>query len=238
MQDRHMDQSLDIYIGWDSREPIAYDVAKKTLEDHASVPVRVFPIKVQDLVAQGAYTREIDPLASTEFTYSRFFVPFMAGYKGWALFCDCDFLFLDDVAEILKYRDPALAVACVKHDYTPKATVKMDGKVQTSYPRKNWSSFMLFNCEHPSTRQLTPELINRESGAYLHRMQWAKDEEIGEIPTRWNWLEGWNEKPETGLPGAVHFTNGGPWFKDWQDVDYGDLWRAEADKVEPGWKPI
>lgn len=233
-----MEQSLDIYIGWDSREPIAYDVAEKTLKDHASVPVRVMPIKVQELVEQGAYTRDIDPLASTEFTYSRFFVPYMAGFKGWALFCDCDFLFLDDIAKILSLRDPSKAVLCVKHDYTPKATVKMDGKVQTNYPRKNWSSFMLFNCEHPSTRQLTPELINRESGAYLHRMQWAKDEEIGEIPLQWNWLEGWNEKPLVGTPSAVHFTNGGPWFKDWQNVDYGDEWRAEADKVHPGWQAI
>jgi hypothetical protein len=114
----------------------------------------------------------------------------------------------------------------------------MDGKVQTNYPRKNWSSFMLFNCEHPSTKTLTPEVINSQTGAYLHRMQWAADDEIGALPERWNWLEGWNEKPATGTPGAVHFTNGGPWFKDWQNVDYGDLWRAEASKVDPNWKPI
>jgi hypothetical protein len=97
---------------------------------------------------------------------------------------------------------------------------------------------MLFNCEHPSTRQLTPELVNRETGAFLHRMQWAADDEIGALPTEYNWLEGWNEKPEHGLPKVVHYTSGGPWFKDWQNVDYADLWRAEADIVEPGWKPI
>jgi hypothetical protein len=89
----------------------------------------------------------------------------------------------------------------------------MDGKVQTNYPRKNWSSFMLFNCEHPSTKTLTPEVINSQTGAYLHRMQWAADEEIRGIPGGWNWLEGWSEKPETGTPSAVHFANGGPWFK-------------------------
>lgn len=233
-----MENKLDVYIGWDSREPIAYDVAKKTLLDRASVPVDVHPIKLAELVEKGAYTREVDPLASTEFTYSRFFTPWLAGYKGWALFCDCDFLFLDDVAKLTEYLDPSKAVLCVKHDYTPKATVKMDGKVQTNYPRKNWSSFMLFNCEHPSTRTLTPEVINSQTGAYLHRMQWAADEEIGGIPERWNWLEGWSEKPETGTPSAIHFTNGGPWFKDWQNVDYGDEWRAEASKVDPNWKPI
>lgn len=233
-----MENKLDIYIGWDSREPIAYDVAKKTLLDRASIPVDVHPIKLAELVEKGAYTREVDPLASTEFTYSRFFTPWLAGYKGWALFCDCDFLFLDDIAKLTEYLDPSKAVLCVKHDYTPKATVKMDGKVQTNYPRKNWSSFMLFNCEHPSTKTLTPEVINSQTGAYLHRMQWAADEEIGGIPERWNWLEGWSEKPGTGTPSAIHFTNGGPWFKDWQNVDYGDEWRAEASKVDPNWKPI
>jgi lipopolysaccharide biosynthesis glycosyltransferase len=233
-----VNNSLDVYIGWDSREPIAYDVARHSLLEHATVPVKVIPIKLDDLVSRGAYTREVDPLASTEFTYSRFFTPWLAGFKGWALFCDCDFLFLADVADLLSYRDETKAVLCVKHDYTPKAATKMDGKVQTTYPRKNWSSCMLFNCGHPSTKTLTPEVINRESGAYLHRMQWAKDEEIGEIPVKWNWLEGWNEKPASGTPSAIHFTNGGPWFKDWQDVDYGDLWRAEATKVDPDWKPI
>jgi lipopolysaccharide biosynthesis glycosyltransferase len=233
-----LENRLDIYIGWDSREPIAYDVAEKTLLERASIPVAVHAIKLQELVEKGAYTREVDPLASTEFTYSRFFTPWLAGYKGWALFCDCDFLFLDDIAKLTEYLDPSKAVLCVKHDYTPKATVKMDGKVQTNYPRKNWSSFMLFNCDHPSVKTLTPEVINSQTGAYLHRMQWAADDEIGALPERWNWLEGWNEKPATGTPAAVHFTNGGPWFKDWQNVDYGDLWRAEASKVDPHWKPI
>ncbi|MBA8901960.1 glycosyltransferase [Phyllobacterium sp. P30BS-XVII] len=233
-----MTEQLDIYVGWDSREPIAYEVAKSTILKHASIPVGVEPIVLENLVSRNAYTRDIDPLASTEFTYSRFFTPWLADYKGWALFCDCDFLFFSDVADLLQYRDPQKAVYCVKHDYTPKEGTKMDGKVQTSYPRKNWSSFMLFNCEHPSVRKLTPELINRESGAYLHRMQWAADDEIGEIPTAWNWLEGWNEKPATGTPNAVHFTNGGPWFKDWQDVEYGDVWRKEALKIDPDFKPI
>ena len=233
-----MSKSLDIYIGWDSREPIAFDVAKRTIVDHASIPVRITPIVLNDLVERKVYTREVDPLASTEFTYSRFFTPWLAGYQGWALFCDCDFLFFADVAGLLQYQDESKAVACVKHDYKPKEGLKMDGKVQTTYPRKNWSSFMLFNCAHPSTRKLTPELINRESGAYLHRMQWAADEEIGEIPVSWNWLEGWNDKPVAGTPNAVHFTNGGPWFKNWQDVDYGDEWRAVAREIDVDFKPI
>ncbi|MBE7184820.1 MAG: glycosyltransferase [Methylobacterium mesophilicum] len=233
-----MSDAFRVFIGWDSREPIAYEVAKKTALENSSIPLDIQPIKLDELVERGAYTRDIDPLASTEFTYSRFFTPYLAGYEGWALFCDCDFMFFGDLADLRKYEDPSKAVLCAQHDYQPKDGVKMDGKVQTAYPRKNWSSFMLFNCAHPSTRQLTPERINSETGAYLHRMQWAQDDEIGSLPIEWNWLEGWNQKPASGTPKAVHYTRGGPWFKDWQDVDYGDQWRAEAEKIEPGFKPI
>jgi lipopolysaccharide biosynthesis glycosyltransferase len=221
-----------IYIGWDQREPIAYDVARYSLERRASIPVAVQPIKLDELRARGLYGRGEDPLASTEFTYSRFLTPTLAGFKGWALFCDCDFLWLGDIAGLAAYAKGDKAIYCVHHDYTPKETTKMDGKVQTSYPRKNWSSLMLFNCEHPSVKKLTPEVVNRESGAYLHRMQWAADDEIAELPVEWNWLEGWNEKPAKGTPKAVHFTRGGPWFAQWQNVDYGDLWLAERDALK------
>lgn len=229
---------FSVFIGWDSREDIAYQVAKESLQDHASIDVDVHAIKLPDLVDQGLYSRDVDPLAATEFTYSRFFTPWLAGYEGWALFCDCDFLFLGDVAELLPYCDESKAVACVHHDYTPKATVKMDGKVQTNYPRKNWSSFMLFNCAHPATRKLTPELINTETGAYLHRLQWADDSEIGELPEAWNWLDGWSETPESGFPKAVHYTNGGPWFKEWQNVSYAHLWLERAHHIDPDFKPV
>jgi len=221
-----------IFVGWDQREPIAYDVAKFSLERRASVPVQVIPLKLDELRAQGLYRRDTDPLASTEFTYSRFLTPTLAGFSGWALFCDCDFLWLGDIAGLVQYTTTPKAVYCVQHDYTPKETTKMDGAVQSAYPRKNWSSLMLFNCDHPSVRKLTPDVVNKESGAYLHRMQWAADDEIGELPVEWNWLEGWNEKPPQGTPKAVHFTRGGPWFPNWQNVDYGDLWRAERDAMQ------
>ncbi|MBD9529955.1 glycosyltransferase [Paracoccus sp. PAR01] len=229
---------LTVFIGWDSREDIAYQVARASLLEHASIDVDIRPIRLQELVDAGAYTRQVDPLASTEFTYSRFFTPYLAGYKGWALFCDCDFLFFGDVAELLDRRDDSKAVLCVHHDYTPKNETKMDGKAQTTYPRKNWSSFMLFNCAHPATAKLTPELINRESGAYLHRMQWASDEQIGAIPEEWNWLEGWSEKPNNGNPKAVHYTNGGPWFKNWQDVEYANEWLKSARAIDPDFHPV
>jgi hypothetical protein len=221
-----------IFIGWDQREPEAFDVAKFSLTRRASIPVSVTPIKVAELRAQGLYRRDADPLAATEFTYTRFLTPALAGYSGWALFCDCDFLWLGDIAGLLEYTQAPKAVYCVQHDYRPKEATKMDGAVQTVYPRKNWSSLMLFNCDHPSVQDLTPEVVNRESGAYLHRMQWAADDEIGALPVDWNWLEGWNEKPTQGTPKAVHFTRGGPWFENWRHVDYGDLWLAEREAME------
>jgi hypothetical protein len=230
-----MTSPFRVYIGWDKREPEAYDVARFSLERRASIPVEVVPIKLDELRAKGLFWRDQDPLASTEFTYSRFLTPALAGFKGWALFCDCDFLWLGDIAGMLEFtRDPKKAVFCVQHDYQPKETVKMDGAVQTAYPRKNWSSLMLFNCDHPSVKRLTPEVVNRESGAYLHRMQWTADDEIGALPVEWNWLEGWNEEPASGTPKAVHYTRGGPWFENWQNVDYGDLWLAERDLMERG----
>ncbi|BCX47853.1 glycosyltransferase [Haloferula helveola] len=230
-------KDLRAFIGWDSREAIAYEVARASLLANASVPVMIEPIKLDDLLARGVYEREIDPLASTEFTYSRFFTPWLAGYSGWALFCDCDFLFFGDVAKLAEYQDPSKAVVCVHHDYRPTATTKMDGRAQSVYPRKNWSSFMLINCSHPSARRLTPDRINRESAAYLHRLQWAACTEIGELPGSWNWLEGWDDRPKEGVPDAVHFTSGGPWFENCRDVDYGPEWTVWADRVDPGWRP-
>ena len=220
-----------VFIGWDRREPIAYDVASFSLKRHATIPVEITPIKLDELRTRGLYRRSEDPLASTEFTYSRFLTPFLAGFKGWALFCDCDFLWLGDVAGLSGFMNSDKALYCVQHDYRPTETTKMDGQVQTVYPRKNWSSLMLFNCEHPAVKALTPDVVNLETGAYLHRMQWARDEDIGALPITWNWLEGWNEKPAKGTPNVVHFTRGGPWFAEWQNVDYGDLWLEERDAL-------
>jgi hypothetical protein len=226
-----MPSPFRVYIGWDSREPEAYDVARFSLERRASIPVSIIPLVLEDLRSRGLYWREADPLASTEFTYSRFLTPALADFEGWALFCDSDFLWLSDIAGLVQFTREDKAVFCVHHNYTPNETTKMDGAIQTVYPRKNWSSLMLFNCSHSSVKKLTPETVNRESGAFLHRMQWVADDEIGELPTTWNWLEGWNEKPIEGTPNAVHFTRGGPWFAEWQNVDYANLWLAERDEM-------
>jgi lipopolysaccharide biosynthesis glycosyltransferase len=222
---------MQIFVGWDSREEEAYDVCVHSLRRHTSHPVNILPLKQAELRAQGIYQRGADPLASTEFTYTRFLVPALAQYKGWALFCDCDFLWLGDVEELFSLRQERYALMCVQHEYRPTETVKMDGAPQSVYPRKNWSSLMLFNCAHPANKALTPEVVNQQSGAFLHRLQWLDDALIGAVPLTWNWLEGWNDPPSQGTPKVVHYTRGGPWFENWQNVAYADLWRQELELV-------
>jgi lipopolysaccharide biosynthesis glycosyltransferase len=222
---------LRVFVGWDSREDIAYRVCRHSILSRASVPVSVEPIKQNELRERGLYKREADPLASTEFTYTRFFVPFLMGYQGWALFCDCDFLWLEDLAELFALADDRYAAMCVHHNHQPRESWKMDQKKQTIYPRKNWSSMVLYNCSHPKNRSLTPELINRETGSFLHRFLWLEDAEIGGLPETWNWLEGWCEKPSGGPPNVVHYTRGGPWLEAWRHVDYGSLWCEEEKEL-------
>ena len=222
--------SINFFIGYDPKEDIAYRICKYSLLKRASTTVKVFSLKLDELIAKKLYTRTVDPLASTQFTYSRFLVPKLMNYTGWAVFCDCDFIFLDDVNNLIKNLDDSKAVYCVQHDYTPKEKHKMDGQKQTIYPRKNWSSFILFNCSHPSTKNLTVETVNNENGAYLHQFKWCKNEEIGKLDERWNWLEGWTSNHNHNKPFAVHYTRGGPWFSEWQDVEYAKEWINERDE--------
>tara|TARA_B100001250_G_scaffold382035_1_gene374843 strand:+ start:372 stop:1073 length:702 start_codon:yes stop_codon:yes gene_type:complete len=221
---------LSCFIGYDSKEDIAYRVCKYSLKKRSSLKTNIISLKLDELVAKNYYYRSIDPLASTQFTYSRFLVPALMNFKGWALFCDCDFIFLSDVADLIKNVDESKAVYCVQHDYTPKEKHKMDGKKQTIYPRKNWSSFILFNCSHPSNKKLTVDLVNQETGAFLHQFKWLKDQEIGSLDERWNWLEGWTSNHNNNQPFAVHFTRGGPWFSEWQDVEYAKEWIKERNE--------
>lgn len=157
----------------------------------------------------------------------------LTGYKGWALFIDCDFLCLTDIKELFNQANDNYAVMVAKHDYTPKTTTKMDGKTQTVYPRKNWSSCMLWNCEHPSNRLLDLNAMNTNDGMWHHRFTWLADHEIGEISHEWNWLTDWYEAPEDGAPKMLHYTEGGPWFEHLQDVPYAQEWRdAEQEYIK------
>lgn len=217
-----METPFRIYIGWDSREDIAYQVARQSILDKSSMPVEIIPLKQKQLRKDGMYWRSTDSLASTEFTFTRFLVPELNNYDGWALFIDCDFVAVADVKKLFDQRDDKYAVMCAQHDYTPKETIKMDGQQQHQYPRKNWSSMMLINCGHPKNKALTKELVNNETitGAYLHRFSWLSDDEIGELSHEWNWLVGWYKEPEDGSPKFIHYTEGGPWFKQYENCEY------------------
>lgn len=223
---------LNVYVGYDSREDIAYRVCRDSILNHASLPVRVIPIKQDKMRWLGLYKRGVDPRASTEFSLTRFLVPRLNEYKGLAVFVDCDFLFRKDIYQVMEYATEDMSVACVKHNYLPTEATKMDGAVQYLYPRKNWSSFMLFNCEHPETQRLTPDMVNDASAAFLHQMQWTNDESIGSLPISFNYLEGWYKKSDCPDPIAVHYTRGGPWFDQWQDVEYADEWIAAKKELE------
>lgn len=224
-----------IFIGYDPREDLAYEVCRYSLLKRSSIPIEITPIKQSELREKGIYWRERGKLESTEFSFSRFLTPYLANYDGWAMFVDCDFLYLGDIKELTDLIDDNCAVMCVQHDYTPKETTKMDGAVQTVYPRKNWSSMVLYNCGHPKNKALNPDVVNSESGAFLHRFQWLEDKEIGEIPFVWNFLVGHNKAVEgdpSTFPKAIHYTLGGPWFEAWKDCEFGDLWLKELEEYE------
>lgn len=223
-------ENIIFYIGYDSKEDIAYRVCKQSLLNTASIDIDIKSLKLYELISKKYYTRQVDPLASTEFTYSRFLIPSLMNYNGWAVFCDCDFIFFEDISKLFLSITEDKAVYCVQHDYIPKEKHKMDGQQQTIYPRKNWSSFIIFNCSHPSNKKLTVDLVNSESGSYLHQFKWLNDGEIGSLDERWNWLEGWTSQHNNKQPYAVHYTRGGPWFDEWQDVEFAEEWISERDK--------
>jgi len=218
---------MKVYVGWDSREDIAYQVCQHSIK-RKDPGAEVIPLKQNDMRQDGIYTRAVDKLASTEFTFSRFFVPYLNDYKGWAVFCDCDFVWRVPTTELEQYCDDSKAVVCVQHDYKPKESRKMDGQVQTVYPRKNWSSMVLWNCGHPKNKILTPELLNSESPKFLHRFSWLDDEDIGSLPHVYNWLVGWYKEPQDGIPKILHYTEGGPWFDGYRECDYADVWKKEV----------
>ena len=218
---------MKIYVGWDSREDIAYQVCQHSIK-RKDPDAEVIPLKQNDMRQDGIYTRTVDKLASTEFTFSRFFVPYLNDYKGWAVFCDCDFVWRVPTTELEQYCDDSKAVVCVQHDYKPKESRKMDGQVQTVYPRKNWSSMVLWNCGHPKNKILTPELLNSESPKFLHRFSWLDDSDIGSLPHVYNWLVGWYKEPQDGIPKILHYTEGGPWFDGYRECDYADVWKKEV----------
>lgn len=236
-----------IWIGWDPREAAAFAVARSSIRRHLTQPIPVRGLILGDLVQQGLYTRptttklngegrvemvdslsarsDYDGRIATQHANARFLVPCLAR-SGWALFMDGDMLVRGNLARMFEKLDPAKAVYCVKHRHEPISGTKMDGQVQTRYSRKNWSSFIVFNCDHPANKALTLDLINSVPGRDLHALCWLQDEDlIGELPVTYNWLAGHSDASVN--PIVVHHTDGVPDMPGYEDAPYADEWRAE-----------
>jgi hypothetical protein len=218
---------LNVYIGYDPNESVAFYTLAHSILRRASIPVAIAPLMRSQL--RGIYTRDRGPTESTEFSLTRFLVPYLSGYTGWSVFMDCDMLCLADIAELAAQidRQPDKAVLVCKHDYVPRTERKFLGQVQTKYPRKNWSSLMVFN--NARCRALTPAYVNSAAGLELHRFGWIDDASIGEIPLEWNWLVG--EYAPSASAKIVHYTLGGPYFDDYRECDYAAEWLAEFESM-------
>ena len=243
-----MKAPINVYVGYDAREHDAYEVCRYTLmkRNNDDFSVNVIPLKHQDMRYYGLFYRrwvidedgqywdELDGKPfSTEFSHTRFGIQEYATkvhkQRGWTMFVDCDFLFRVPVEELFKLTDDKYAVMCVKFDWTPTNVIKMDNKIQTGYPRKLWSSLMLWNLDHPSNEKMGYFKLNESNGIELHTFKWLDDNEIGEIHPRWNYVSGATEIEDE--PAAVHFSEGGPWFKGYENVEYAEEWNKVLGKM-------
>lgn len=221
---------IKIFIGYDPVESVAWHTFAHSIFRQSSRPIAIIPVNITNL--QNIYTRERDPRQSNEFSFTRFLVPYLCDYKGYGIFFDCDMLLRCDVAEMFEatISQPNKAVYVVKHDYQPRENIKYLNNVQYSYPRKNWSSVVLWNCEHPSNKTVTPEFVNTGSPMDLHRFTWLQDEQIGDLDVRWNWLVGEYDSPPHDVKN-VHWTVGGPYFEEYKDADFANEWHTESERA-------
>lgn len=227
---------MDVFVGWDARERAAFEVCRHSIRSRTPA-ARVRALDEADLRGCGLYHRPKLPDErwdmpsaapyATDFAFTRFLVPVLMRGRGWALYCDCDVLFTRGLEALFALADPAKAVMVVPHRFPVREAAKMDGQPQAAYPRKWWSAVVLWNCGHPANRpDATLARANAWPGRELHGFRWLADDEIGRLPPTWHWLEGYDAPPPEP-PAAIHFTRGGPWFPDWGDVAYADLWRSE-----------
>lgn len=227
---------MKLFIGYDPIERAAFRALMRSVADYK---VEVEPLVEAKLRAQGLYTRLTDKRGqyydivsnapcSTEFSTSRFLTPILA-QQGWALFVDCDVVFLCDPQEIMRFVDPSKAVMVVKHKIQGNVDPKMGGMAQTRYARKNWSSVMLFNCNHPANLRLSLRDVNERPGRDLHAFYWLNDDEVGELPKAYNWLV--NVEPKPKDPKIAHFTLGGPWIDGWEPAEHDEVWYEFGNKI-------
>ena len=208
-----MINSIPVFIGYDHRERAATNVLIDSIYQLSSIPVSITPIVTKQLEASGFHSRKRDSKQSTSFSFTRFLVPFLMGYKGWAIFMDCDVLCRYDIKNLWDLKDDKYAIMCIHHNHNPREDTKFLGEKQSSYPKKNWSSVMLMNCSR--CKALTPDYVNNASGLDLHRFNWLESEDlVGEIDESWNYLVQVQSKEKSRKAKLLHWTLGGPWFSD------------------------
>ena len=210
---------IKIAVGFDQREAVAYHAFCQSVIEKASEPVQFIPLAKNLL---NGFDGQRD--GSNAFIYSRFLVPYLMDFSGFCIYADGDMICNADIAELWALQDHYKAVQVVKHDYKTKHLIKYLGQRNDNYPRKNWSSLILWNCASFPNRQLTPEFIAKQSGAFLHRFQWVDDERIGELPGEWNWLS--TEYPDNNAAKLIHYTIGLPAFEDYKHAPMAQFWHS------------
>ena len=216
-----------IWIGYDPLEDASAKVMAHSIRSRTKMKdLKIIPIIRDQLLAFDIYRRPLDPKGSTQFSITRFLVPCLMNYKGVGIFFDCDMLITRDIQEMFDLFDPQYAIQCVKHNYTPSSSIKMGGKKQTAYMKKNWSAVVIYNCDHPSTQKLTNKVVEKASPQFLHRFEWLKEDEIGSLPLEFNFLVEEQKKPKH-LPFNIHHTLGAPIFREKQNVDYASYFKNE-----------
>jgi lipopolysaccharide biosynthesis glycosyltransferase len=223
-----MSEIIKIVVGFDQRESVAYHTFSQSIIEKSSLPVSFIPLAINTL--KDYQETHLDK--SNDFVYSRFLTPYLNNFKGWAIFADGDMICQADIKDLWDLKDESKALLVVKHDYQTKAKQKYLGNINENYPRKNWSSLILWNCAHPKHSVLTPEFIASQTGKYLHRFSWLDDTDIGELPPEWNWLA--IEYPDNRKAKLIHYTLGTPCFKDYQDTEMADIWHETKQRILQG----
>jgi lipopolysaccharide biosynthesis glycosyltransferase len=223
-----MSEKIFLTVGFDQKESIAYHVFCQSVLEKSTIPVTFLPLADNTL---NCYKEKHED-GSNKFIYSRFLTPFLMDYVGWAIFADGDMICNDDIANLWKKRDETKAVMVVKHDYKTKQKQKYLGNKNEDYPRKNWSSLVLWNCAHPKNKILSPNFIENSSGAFLHRFSWLHDSEIGELGKEWNWLA--IEYPDNPSAKLIHYTLGTPCFKEYSDSPMSEKWHESFLRAQDG----
>ena len=223
-----MSEKINIVVGFDQRESVAYHTFTQSIIEKSSLPVAFIPLAINTLKGY----KETHSDKSNDFIYSRFLTPYLNDFKGWAIFADGDMICQADIKELWDLRDESKALLVVKHDYQTKAHQKYLGNINENYPRKNWSSVILWNCAHPKHKILTPDFITHQTGKYLHRFSWLNDDDIGELPPEWNWLA--IEYPENRKAKLIHYTLGTPCFKDYKNTEMSDIWHETQQRIIQG----